>query len=305
MPTPQHGKATTVLVDQYPLTSYFKSGSVKRTKKADESTVFGLDDRTYAPGLQDGSMSFGGLYSAGVAGDVDAVLRAALGDSTNGQIVTVGFGGMTIGNRVAMCLARQTSYSVDMSNDALIPVSAEVMPNGGVDQGVSLHSHAASEAASTNSSSVNHGGSTTKGAVAHLHVTALSGTDTPTLTAKVQHSTDNSSWADLITFTNATAVGSQRSVVATATTINQYTRCASTITGTNPTFTYALAFARRFDVDVASLSFEYYPKGETGGYPKHTGECLPTSYSIDFNNDGLITCSAEFQVSGAVTDTTA
>lgn len=302
---PQHGKATTVLVDQYPLTSYFKSGSVKKTKKAEESTVFGLDDRTYAPGLQDGSLSFGGLYSAGVAGDVDAVLRAALGDSTNGQIVTVGFGGMTIGNRVAMCLARKTSYSVDMPNDGLIPVSSEIMPNGGVDLGVSLHTHATAETASANSSSVNHGATSNKGAVAHINVITIGGTDTPTLTAVVEHSSDNSSFASLGSFAAKTAVGSERITVASGTTINQYVRCASTITGTDTIFNYAVGFARRFDVDVASVSFEYYPKGETGGYPKHTGECLPTSYSIDFNNDGLITCSAEFQVTGAVTDTTA
>ena len=61
---------------------------------------------------------------------------------------------------------------------------------------------------------------------------------------KIQHSTDNSSWADLATFTTVTAVTSQQVVVAAATTVNRYTRALATITGVG-TMTYAVTFARR------------------------------------------------------------
>jgi hypothetical protein len=63
------------------------------------------------------------------------------------------------------------------------------------------------------------------------------------LDVKIQHSTDNVTFADLITFTQATDVTSQR--ISVTGTVNRYTRETRTIGGSStPTFTYAVAFAR-------------------------------------------------------------
>jgi len=52
-------------------------------------------------------------------------------------------------------------------------------------------------------------------------------------------------------------------------------------------------------------TFEYYPQGTTTGNPKFTGTCILTSYNPETAVDEAGTFSAEFQVSGAVTRTTA
>jgi len=90
--------------------------------------------------------------------------------------------------------------------------------------------------------SVNNLAATTNGAVAHLHVTSKSGTS-PTINWKVQHSADNSLWVDLMTFTQATDLTSER--IAVTGTVNQYLRATRLGGGSNsPSFECALAIAR-------------------------------------------------------------
>lgn len=54
--------------------------------------------------------------------------------------------------------------------------------------------------------------STVAGAVGYLHITAYSGFTNVIM--KIQHSPDDTTYADLITFTTATAIGAQRATVA-------------------------------------------------------------------------------------------
>jgi len=51
----------------------------------------------------------------------------------------------------------------------------------------------------------------------------------------------------------------------------------------------------------ATLSFEYGPEGLATGDAKYTGECLMTSYEKSGAVGDVVTFSAEFQVTGAVT----
>jgi hypothetical protein len=51
----------------------------------------------------------------------------------------------------------------------------------------------------------------------------------------------------------------------------------------------------------ASLSFEYGPEGSTNGFVKYTGECYLTSYEKSGAIGDVVTYSAEFQVTGAIT----
>lgn len=50
-----------------------------------------------------------------------------------------------------------------------------------------------------------------------------------------------------------------------------------------------------------SLSFEYGPEGSTSTYVKYTGECFLTSYEVSGGVGDIVSFSAEFQVTGAVT----
>ena len=50
-----------------------------------------------------------------------------------------------------------------------------------------------------------------------------------------------------------------------------------------------------------SVSFEYGPEGSTATYVKYTGEALLTSYEKSGAIGDVVTYSAEFQVTGAIT----
>jgi hypothetical protein len=51
----------------------------------------------------------------------------------------------------------------------------------------------------------------------------------------------------------------------------------------------------------ASVSFEYGPEGTTSGRVRYTGEALMTSYETSAGIGDIVSYSAEFQVTGAIT----
>lgn len=51
----------------------------------------------------------------------------------------------------------------------------------------------------------------------------------------------------------------------------------------------------------ATVSFEYGPEGSTSTFTKYTGECLMTSYEQSAGVGDIVSYSAEFQITGAVT----
>jgi hypothetical protein len=51
----------------------------------------------------------------------------------------------------------------------------------------------------------------------------------------------------------------------------------------------------------AALEFEYGPGGSTAGDIKYTGSAYCTNYSVSNPVDGIVTFSADFQVTGGVT----
>ena len=93
-------------------------------------------------------------------------------------------------------------------------------------------------------SAIDNGASTTSGGGAFIIVTSVSGTS-PTADVKIQHSADNSTYADLITFTQATSATSEIKTIANGTTINRYIRVHNTIGGSStPTVNAIVGFGR-------------------------------------------------------------
>lgn len=234
-----HGRKTKVLVNERDLSSFFRGADSAATVEANEDTTFGVDDKTYVTGLGDGTFSLEGVFKDDPA-DADAELEAALGSDT-GVLLTVSPSGLAVGERVRMAETVETSYEVTSPVADVVSVTAEFQADGGIDAGVSLHD-ATEETTSANGTSVDNSTATANGGVGHLHVTAASGT-TPTLDVKIQDSVDNSIFADLITFTQATVATSERQNVAG--TVDQFVRAVWTVGGTTPAFTFSVAFARR------------------------------------------------------------
>ena len=238
----QHGKGTAILVNQYDLSAYLNSADWARTCEAAETTTFGQDSKTYIPGLKDGSMSASGLFD-GAAGAVDAVFAAALGAAAT--LVTFCLQGSgVIGNRVKLATSIQTTHDIGSPVSDVVSSAAEFQPNGGV-WGGHLAKALGATTATGDSTSVDGGAASTGGWVANIHCTAASGTN-PTLASKMQDSADDSTFVDLsgAAFAQLAAAGSEQ--ISGTGTVRQYVRETHTIGGTDtPTFTYAVAFARK------------------------------------------------------------
>ncbi len=121
--------------------------------------------------------------------------------------------------------------------------SMNAMADESVDMGFVVHDLVA-ETADGNGTAVDRGvgSATTNGGVAVIHTTAFSGLTGNVV--KIQHSTDNAVWADLVTFTNQTAIAAERKFLARGTTINRYVRAVTDVTGTGST-TFLVALAPR------------------------------------------------------------
>jgi hypothetical protein len=237
-----HGKSAQVLHGAYDLTSYLNEATASQEVETAETTVFGNSAKTYIVGLKDGTVSASGMFD-GAANAVDEVLAATVGSDSLAP-VTVGYEGLALGKRVSLLMAKTTSYEVSSPVGDVVSVSYDAQADGGIDQGVSLAS-LASVSATTTGSSHDNSASSANGGIAQLHVTANTWSANTTL--KVQHSADNSTWADLATFAvvATTVKTSERVIVAAGTTVNRYLRAVATLSAGTGAITYQISFARR------------------------------------------------------------
>ena len=236
-----HGKSGRLLLDSLALSGYLKGWEHGTEREMADTTVEGDGGHKFIPGLDTGSLSLDGVWdSTATAGGQDEVLDTARGASA-ASVITAAPEGFAVGKRVIPISARESTYATSSPVGDAVTFSASWQSEGQVDVGIALHDLTA-ETATGNGASVDNAASSANGGVANLHVTAVSGT-TPSMTVKVQHSVDDAAWVDLITFTAATAKTAER--IAVTGTVNRYVRATRTISGTTPSFTFAVAFARR------------------------------------------------------------
>ena len=248
MPTFRHGKNTVVLFDKYDLSQYFNSATVSAMSEAVETTTFGSANKTYAMGMKDGTVSFEGLWSGALDTEgADVVLNDAIASTTK-KIITVGTEGAAVGRRAKLVNTDETSYEVKGAVAEMVTISAQAQASGTVgslDGGVLL---AASQVVSSTvaNAGVDNATSSTNGGVGHLHVTT--NTRNGAITVKIQHSANNSTWADLTVFTATTSATttSERIEVAAGTSVLRYVRVnVSGFAGSTGAATITVGFARR------------------------------------------------------------
>ena len=248
MPTFRHGKNTVVVFDKYDLSQYFNSVTTSAMAEAVETTTFGSANKTYAIGMKDGTIAFEGLWSGVLDTEgSDAILHAAFGAESKIPI-TVATEGATLGRRCKLINSDDTSYEIKAAVADMVTISGSAQASGtvgGIDGGVLL---AASQAltATVANTGVDNAAASTNGGVAHLHVTT--NTRNGAITVKVQHSSNNSTWADLVSFTATTSATttSERIEVAAGTSVNRYLRAnVSGFAGSSGTATITVGFARR------------------------------------------------------------
>lgn len=187
--------------------------------------------RSRIVGVADGRVTVNGWF--------DAASGHAAWTSNTGKLptadqdVVIGFG-TSLGDSMAAFTAKEASYNVNRAPGAAIATTVSYQSTGatGIDYGVLLTTGPKqTDASAANSNSVDNANSSANGATGWLQVVSLG---SGTATVKIQHSTNNSTWADLITFAAATGQTSER--VAVTGTVNRYTRVISTGTFTNLVF---------------------------------------------------------------------
>lgn len=230
-----HGKDTRVLVNEVAASSKLNEITLANSRALGEVSAFGDDGGKYIPGLRSGTLTLGGPFEDNT---LYSEITGANG-SDNALLVSAALNGFAVGNPAATAVGDLQSH--EMSSQVSDPVSwsVEAIPDELVDLGRSLHDVTA-ETATANGTAVDNAASSASGGVGVLHVTAYS--TFTNVVFKIQHSSDNVTYADLITFTTVTGITSERSTVTG--TVNRYVRAVWTVTGSG-SVTFAAVFARR------------------------------------------------------------
>jgi hypothetical protein len=190
----------------------------------------------FVPGLTAGSLALRGPQDS-VGQQLHAEIAAAKGVD-NSLLATVCPYGTSVGSFAMSILADISDHTIDGAVTDAVGFTMTASADESVDMGFLVHGLTA-ETADANAASVDRGAGSANGAVAVMHVTAYSGLTN--LIVKVQHSTDNSAWSDLITFTTATGLTAERRFLAAGTTVNRYVRAVTDVTGTgSATFLVAM-----------------------------------------------------------------
>lgn len=237
----KHGSGLVVIISAVLMTAYFNSAAANSSVDTAEDTAFGDTSKSYIAGLHDGTASLSGMWDQAASGSA-ATLQTLLGAADTHLAIL--WEGATVGGRAAILKAIETAHDIGSPVGDVVSAAAEFQADGGLWFGDLLICSALT--ATSTGSAVNNGVATTDGWVAQQHVTAVSGTATPTITGKLADSADSSSWADVSGggFTAATAIGSQQ-ISSDTGTLRQYARYAYTISGTNPSLTTYAIVARR------------------------------------------------------------
>ena len=191
------------------------------------------------PGQRTGTVSLDLLLdTAAAAGGQFATLNTWKGTP---QVLSLAPSGTARSAETWLLQANQSNASVTSAVADVVTASVSIQCDGSVDAGVVLDPTTAITT-TTSSTSVDNTAGTTNGGVAHLHVTAYSGLTSNTIT--IEHSTNNSTWSTLGTFTAVTGTTAERLVIAAGTTVNRYLRVTDTIVGVG-SCTRFVSFARR------------------------------------------------------------
>lgn len=193
-----------------------------------------------------GSLTQNGFYD-------DAALsinEALCGNQGVARVVNYGVEGNTIGKAaVGMAGSYASKFTRISTKDALTKANASYAVSGAVEAPVILHdlSEEAGDGNTEGAESVNSGAGTVSGASGYLQVAAITLSGRPNVTFKVRDSTDDITYADLVTFTAVSARTAER--VTVAGTVDQYLACSWAWGGAGgaPTVTFLIGLHRNPD----------------------------------------------------------
>lgn len=238
-------------VEQYLFSA--QGNDISHSRKADkiDGSGFGTRVKNDLPGMQEATITIKGLATMD-KGALNYLLNQWLGRKSpvNAWYCLQGLAALSpITMQPSSVMDGSVAAKLKDAND----FSLELGARGAYDDGVILLSPTTLLVGASGTGSLDdnalYGGATTTGASAQLHVWALDGGTTPSVTVKVQHSPDGTTWTDLITFTSKSAPGAQRITLPSTTTVNAKVQAIWTTTGTPTGVQVLCGFARGINLD--------------------------------------------------------
>ena len=233
------GNASRVLVNEREVSTTIAGWTASHSRAASEVTTVVESGARFVPGLMSGTLALRGPQDS-VGQTLANEIRDAVGVD-NAFIATVLPYGNTLGAFALTVLGDPSELAIDAAVSDAVGFAFTATADESVDMGFVVHA-TGPETVDGNGASVDRGvgGGTANGGVAVIHTTAYAGLTGAVI--KIQHSTDNATWNDLVTFTNITAISAERKFIAAGTTVSRYVRAVTDVTGTGSvTFLVALA----------------------------------------------------------------
>lgn len=228
----------TLIIQGFNVSGVSTSLSDVSTANLEETTGLGdaWQEHT-STGIRTAELNAEGFYDDAT----DSINAALSGSEATSKVVSYYYAGGTLGTPFTSHEGVFAgTYTRQATRGELTKANGTYTVTGVKDEGVVVLPLATVTATGTGSAT-NHGSATSGGGAGTVQVTAVDGTS-PTADVKIRHSADDSTYADLITFTQATARTAERKTVSG--TVNQYLKVSYTIGGTSPDFTLVVGFAR-------------------------------------------------------------
>lgn len=234
-----HGKNTRVFYHSFNMSCFSNSTAPDFSADVAEDTTFCDGWKTFVPGQKSGTASLDCFFVDDDTYALDVMLNTQLG--VMDRPYTYLPQGLSDGNVAYVAAAGLTTRPITSEIGSVITSSLEFTLED-IGRGWLLHDGYSTAVTATGEGAALDQGAAKVGYVAALHLTELTGT-TPSLTVKIEHSADNVTYADLVTFSALSAAGSEAKIDLSAA-VKQYLKVTWTITGTTPSAKFIVAVGR-------------------------------------------------------------
>lgn len=234
-----HGKSSRVFYHSFNMSCFSNSTAPEFSADVAEDTTFCDGWKTFVPGQKSGTDSLDCFFIDDDTYALDVMLNTALG--VMDRPYTFIPQGLAAGNVAFVAAAGLTTRPITAEIGSVITSSLEFTLED-IGRGWLLHDGYSTAVTATGEGAALDQGAAKVGYVASLHLTELTGT-TPSLTVKIEHSADNISYADLVTFSALSAAGSEVKIDLGAA-VNKWLKVTWALTGTTPSAKFIVALGR-------------------------------------------------------------
>lgn len=179
-------------------------------------------------GVEQATITQQGYFDEAAGGANEAVMGAT---GRSAQVVCLSFADGSAGSDMIGCAgALVGSYTRGVQVEEFHRANAAMESTGAVDDNCVVIAPLTTRAGAADTTAVDNAASSASGCAAYLQVSALTLGGYTNMVVKLQHSANNSTWADLITFTAVTAAPAAERKTVTGT-VNRYLRASISYTG--------------------------------------------------------------------------